>query len=168
MSDITCQTATEILQLLWETFSVASAPTYLPHCIAHEMTVQTPLKSLLIARVDVHSIYLHCYLLFVWIVYRFVTYRVFLTSKIVQQSSELPTQTSKSICSLLNSGYLKNMDFFVSSSISIFFLFETGSYACASMEVGCTKHGLLYITRMVKRDDITTVSALKILFSLLQ
>ncbi|KAM4779918.1 DCN1-like protein 4 isoform 7-T7 [Cyanocitta cristata] len=31
-----------------------------------------------------------------------------------------------------------------------------GSYACASMEVGCTKHGLLYITRMVERNDIAT------------
>lgn len=38
MSGIICQTDTEILQLLWEIFSIAFAPTHLPHCIAHEMT----------------------------------------------------------------------------------------------------------------------------------
>lgn len=35
------------------------------------------------------------------------------------------------------------------------------------MEVGCTKYGLLYITRMVKRNDVTTVSASKNLFKFL-
>lgn len=54
-----------------------------------------------------------------------------------------------------------------SCSFQSFFFFKTGSYACTSMEVGCTKYGLLYITRMVKRNDVTTVSASKNILSFL-
>lgn len=43
-------------------------------------------------------------------------------------------------------------------SVYFFVCFYTGSYACPSLETGCTKHGLFYSTGMVKRNDFSTVS----------
>lgn len=37
--------------------------------------------------------------------------------------------------------------------------FPTGCYACSSLEIRRTEYGLLYITRMVKRNDFPTVSS---------
>lgn len=43
-------------------------------------------------------------------------------------------------------------------STFFFFFFQTGSYACPSLEIGCTKYGLFYSAGMVKRNDFSTVS----------